>query len=108
MSPRRRHWPDLALCLTLLLAACGGPSAGVRLAAGPPPPPPAQVQPRPGLVFVSGHWEMANGTWSWTEGYWVPQRPGYLWVDGEWIDAGGYWRWRPGHWAPSDRAQVGL
>jgi hypothetical protein len=97
-----------ALALALALApACGGPKGGVRLVAAPPPPPPAQVQPRPGQIFVSGHWDQHDGTWAWSDGYWVPQRPGYTWVDGEWIDAGGYWRWRAGHWTLiSDRGSA--
>ncbi len=98
----------LALLFSLTLA-CGGPRGGVRLVAAPPPPPPAQVQPRPGHVYVAGHWDLVDDAWSWREGYWVPQRPGFSWVDGEWIDAGGYWRWRAGHWVPqSDRGSPGL
>jgi hypothetical protein len=82
-------------------------SSGIRMQAPPPAPPPAQVQPKPGFVYVQGHWQrqedQATDKWQWSEGYWVPSRPGYAWVDGQWIDAGGYWKWQRGHWvAQSD------
>jgi hypothetical protein len=90
--------------LTSFWGGCAS-SAGIRLQAPPPAPPPAQVQPRPGFVYVQGHWQAQPGTErsEWRDGSWVPARPGYAWVDGRWIDAGGYWKWQSGHWvAQSD------
>jgi hypothetical protein len=69
--------------------------------AAPPAPPPVAVQPRPGHVYVQGHWHQVDGKWQWSEGYWVPEKPGYVWVDGQWVDAGGYWKWQWGHWVPA-------
>ena len=60
--------------------------------------------PRPGYVWVGGHWASPD---VWIPGHWRPNydRPGWVWVDG-WWEGGryveGYWResTRPGYvWA---------
>lgn len=93
----------------------------VHLAIGPWSPryvPP----PRPGYVWVPGHWHHGR----WVPGYWRPVGPaprGYVWVPGHWRGntyVEGYWRparrpgkvwveghyddngvWIDGYWAPS-------
>jgi hypothetical protein len=53
-------------------------------------------RPGPGAIWFAGHNEWRGGAWVWVGGYWgYPPRPGVVWVPGHWRH--GYWRpghWR--------------
>ncbi|MFZ5479905.1 MAG: hypothetical protein ACOZNI_24285 [Myxococcota bacterium] len=53
--------------------------------------------PRPGWVWMPGHWEGRD----WVAGRWVPEhhRAGYVWVDGYWSGH----HWVDGYWQPVGR-----
>ena len=72
------------------------------------------VAPSPRHVWVEDEWAVENGAYVRRPGHWVvPPRPGGVWVAGHWdrrpggeIWIGGHWihdrrghQWVPGHWA---------
>ena len=71
----------------------------------PPPPRYVTVTPRPGYVWIRGHWEWIGGRWQWQSGHWVRERAGSVWVHGEWVHRGGRWEWREGRWETRAKAR---
>lgn len=83
--------------------------------------------PRPGWVWVPGHYDAASRWmpghwrpavtrpgWAWVAGYWVGDeyvdgywreqaRPGSVWVDGYYNDDG---QWVAGYWAPANSSDA--
>jgi hypothetical protein len=61
----------LLICLGLSFGIIIGCASGPP---GPPPPPKAAVKkppkPRPGAVWVKGHWAWRRGRWVWISGHW--------------------------------------
>lgn len=67
-----------------------------------PPPPPryeARPGPRPGQVWVPGHYDRMHGNYAWRGGYWQPARPGYRYVPDRWAQGPHGWYKRPGYWS---------
>ena len=76
---------------------------GVRPTEAPPPPREEKIAPRPGFVWIGGHWDWKDGKWAWMAGRWEKERPGKKWrparwekkdkeyvlVQGDWEDGGG-------------------
>lgn len=93
----------LASCLAMLAPAC---IVRTRARVQPPvyevqeePPPPqyVTVQPRPGHVWIRGHYEWRN-RWVWVPGHWERARAGQHWVPGKWERRGNRWVWQKGYW----------
>lgn len=50
-------------------------------------------------VWVNGCWRWNGTAHVWVAGAWrTPPRPGVVWVDGHWKKAHGGWVWIDGHW----------
>ena len=66
-----------------------------------PPPPRHEVRPapRPGKVWVPGHYDRVQGNYAWRGGYYQAARPGYRYVPDRWVQGPHGWVRRPGHWA---------
>jgi len=65
-----------------------------------PPAPKIEIDdPRPGFVFVHGHWSWMDGQWKWIDGRYEPERAGQVWTDGRWEHRGSSWQWIEGGWA---------
>ncbi|GMG92671.1 hypothetical protein SGO26_17425 [Cupriavidus metallidurans] len=66
----------------------------------PPPPPRHEVRPapRPGHVWVPGHYDHARDNYAWRGGYWQSARPGYRYVPERWERGPHGWYKRPGYW----------
>jgi hypothetical protein len=90
-----------AATLSLSLAACVVEPAQPEVVRVAPPAPRAEAPPppRPGFVWVNGHWKWAHGDYVWEPGHWKEVRVGYHWVPGHWAERGGGWAWIEGHWA---------
>jgi hypothetical protein len=88
--------------LSLSLAACVVEPAHPEVVRAAPPPPRVEEAPapRPGFVWVNGHWKWAHGDYVWEPGHWKEVRVGYHWVAGHWAERGAGWVWVEGHWAP--------
>jgi len=54
--------------------------------------------PRPGQVWVPGHWQWNERAYVWRSGYWQAARPDYAYAPGRWVQADGGWRWMEGDW----------
>src|SRR5262245_26478203 len=98
------------LCAALLGACVGsGTYHGTLVARSEPPPPRYEAyDPRPGYVWVDGHWAWDDYAteWVWYDGYYEPMRPGYVYVRGRWDRGGdGYVYSRP-RWQSRTNAQV--
>ena len=65
-----------------------------------PPAPLYEVvpAPRPGMVWVPGHWEWRGHRHVWMAGYWLQARPGYRYREPLWVERGGRWYLQPGGW----------
>ncbi|GAA0848068.1 MAG: hypothetical protein CL858_11925 [Cupriavidus sp.] len=66
-----------------------------------PPPPPrheARPAPRPGQVWVPGHYDRAHDKYAWRSGYYQSARPGHHYVPGRWVHGPHGWYQRPGYW----------
>jgi YXWGXW repeat-containing protein len=84
-----------------LLAGCLVRGHGAYVVAVAPPAPRATVvvEPRPGYLWIEGHWAWVDDRWTWLDGYWEAERPGYVWVQGYWEPRGGRYHWIDGHWS---------
>lgn len=84
------------------LASAPAQAAGyIGIEVGGPPPPPRyeRIAPRPGMVWVRGHWQWRHGRYVWVPGHAVRARPGYAWVQPAWRPYGPRWRFQAGYWA---------
>lgn len=73
-----------------------------------PPPAPryeSLPRPRPGQVWVPGHWQWNERDYAWRPGRWVAARPDYAYAPGQWVRADGGWRWREGDWRRAERRE---
>lgn len=53
----------------------------------------------PKYVWTGGYYRWYGGRYVWTAGRWVyPPRPGVVWVPGHWAQRSGGWVWIQGHW----------
>jgi hypothetical protein len=68
----------------------------------PPAPRVVRVTPRPGHVWIHGHWERHGSRWVWSNGYWVRARSGHAWRPGAWVQVGARWQWNEGRWERGD------
>ncbi len=89
--------------LCLALSACTVSTARPReyVVSGPPPAP--RVETRPAApsrdaTWVSGHWELRDGRYSWVRGRWVTPRPGYVYEPGHWLRRGDEYVWVEPRW----------
>jgi hypothetical protein len=57
----------------------------------------AMPAPRPGFVWITGHWWW-RGRWEWVPGRWEAERPGFVWAPGRWEKHEKHHRWVEGHW----------
>lgn len=64
----------------------------------PPPPRPEDGSPKPGFVWMRGHWYPLEGAWEWADGRYLKERPGMMWLDGRWEMSAGEWHFVPGRW----------
>jgi hypothetical protein len=100
--------------LAAILAASFGSiatpaSAQIVVRIGPPPPrvevaPP----PRPGSVWVAGHWEWRNNRHQWIAGTWIRERRGYVYSQPAWVERDGRWYHSRGNWKRGDRDGDGV
>lgn len=76
-----------------------GPVVVVPMA---PPPPRREVRPkppRPGHVWVGGHWVWSGGRYVWHGGRWTaPPRHGATHAPGRWTKGPKGWHFTPGRW----------
>jgi hypothetical protein len=57
-------------------------------------------RPSPRHVWVAEEWSPAGGTYAYHAGYWaLPPRPGAVWIAGHWRHGRRGYFWVPGHWA---------
>ena len=54
--------------------------------------------PRPGYVWIGGHWGWSGGNYVWTRGHWAKAKRGRTWEPGRWEQRGRKWAWRDGRW----------
>jgi hypothetical protein len=54
--------------------------------------------PRPGQVWVQGHWYWNQRDYAWRPGYWQPARANYAYAPGRWVPVSGGYRWIEGDW----------
>jgi len=55
--------------------------------------------PSPRHVWVDEEWREDHGHYAFAGGHWVvAPRPGAMWVPGHWVRRPRGWVWRPGHW----------
>ena len=97
----------LGMALIGLTTATGCVARGVIVADDPPPV--ARVtyaQPRPGYVWVEGHWMRDGGRWAWRDGHYVRDRSGHVYVQGDWRRNGRRWEYRDGQWQQRVRLEA--
>lgn len=92
----------------LLVGACAGRGRAVVIANNttnvrvhdnaPPPAREEVVVYRPGMVWVSGHWDRDGGSWVWKDGYHEAERPGYVYIEGRWQPSARGYVWVDGGW----------
>ena len=74
-----------------------------------PPPvvvrvaPPVEVveevpPPRPGFIWVRGHWRWNGSAHEWERGHWEAERVGYRYVQPRWEHVGEEWHFTAGFW----------
>ena len=75
-----------------------------------PPPSRAEVTPppRPGYVWVAGHWEWRNNHHQWVKGSWLRERRGYRYNQPTWVERDGRWTMERGSWRRGDRDGDGV
>jgi len=57
------------------------------------------VAPSPRHVWIDEDWELRGGRYVFVGGHWaLPPRPGGMWVPGHWKQTPHGWMWKPGHW----------
>lgn len=78
---------------------------GLVQVAPPAPRYESRPRPRPGQVWVPGHWQWNDRAYDWRPGYWVAARPDYAYAPGQWVRADGGWRWREGDWRRAERRE---
>jgi hypothetical protein len=100
----------VALAAAAPLTACYVQTrAAVVVDAPPPRVRRVQVEPRPGYLWVDGHWISRGGRWVWRDGHWVRSRPDHAYVQGRWIKRSGRWHWVEPRWerrSARERRQV--
>src|SRR5438128_1027893 len=58
----------------------------------PPPPPRLETPtPRPGYVWIPGHWDWIDASHTWMPGHWEPERSGFRWLAHRWVLRCGRW-----------------
>lgn len=90
----------LAMAATALLGTSAAFAQVVVPVAPPPPVIEHRPhQPGPEFVWVDGYHHWDGHRFSWIGGHWVrPPRPGAVWVSGHWDPRPGGYIWVPGHW----------
>jgi len=66
-----------------------------------PPEPVYEVevtQPRPGMVWIGGHYDYVGGRYVWRRGYYEHARPGRVWVPARWENRNGRYVRVEGRW----------
>jgi hypothetical protein len=83
-------------------------ASGVVVASEPPPPRYEAADPRPGYVWIDGHWDWdpSYGEWVWYEGYYEPERVGYVYVRGNWVNRGDHYVYERPRWQSRTNAHV--
>jgi hypothetical protein len=75
-------------------------------------PPPHRLEvtpsPRPGHVWVGGHWDWRNERHQWVKGSWVRERRGYHYNQPAWSQRDGNWHLARGSWSRGDRDGDGV
>jgi len=97
----------------VLAASFGGiaaPASAVIFVQVAPPAPRVEVvpAPRPGRVWVGGHWEWRNNRHQWIAGNWIRERRGYHYVQPNWTERDGRWQMERGNWRRGDRDGDGV
>jgi hypothetical protein len=83
----------------------GSTVSTVIIAPEAPPPPRVEVRPeppRPGMIWMEGHWEWTpeKRTFGWIPGeFAAPPQPRATWSPGHWQKRPDGWVWAPGHWS---------
>ena len=73
--------------------------ADMYITTEPPPVRAEKWDPRPGQVWVRGHWEWRDGKHEWVSGHYVPERRGYRYRDDRWVmHDEGKWTYQRGGW----------
>ena len=84
-------------------------TAEIVVRIGPPPPRVEVVPaPRPGRVWVAGHWEWRNKHHQWIAGTWIHERRGYHYNQPTWVERDGRWYMTSGKWSRGDRDGDGV
>ena len=58
--------------------------------------------PRPGYIWVNGHWDWRNNRHEWVRGTWLRERHGYVYNPSHWDEREGQWRLDRGGWHRAD------
>ena len=57
------------------------------------------ISPSRAHIWVDGEYVWRGGRYVYTDGYWaMPPRPGFIWIRGHWKETRRGWKWVPGHW----------
>src|SRR5262245_58641872 len=64
------------------------PGVVLRPTEAPPPPREERMAPRPGFVFIGGHWDWKDGKWAWVAGRFEKERAGKKWRPHRWEQRG--------------------
>jgi hypothetical protein len=102
------------IILAAMLTACFGsiatPATAVVVVLVAPPPLRAEVSPppRPGHVWVNGHWEWRQHHHQWIAGTWLRERHGYRYSQPAWVERDGRWYMERGTWRREDRDGDGV
>ena len=90
---------DVALAISLAGCVATGSIQGMTVVYVEPPQPKLEAMvPRPGYVWVKGHWDHRDGQWTWVRGRYERDRPGSRWQEGRWERRGEAWYWFEGEW----------
>lgn len=57
--------------------------------------------PRPGFIWVRGHWRWNGARHQWVRGHWLPERVGFRYVQPHWDRVGDEWHFTAGVWLRS-------
>ena len=86
-------------CVVRAHGQVAAPVAYVEVEEEPPPPQEVVVAaPRPGFIWIEGHWTWNGGRYVWNNGYYERERVGQVWEQGRWERRGRGHVWVDGQW----------
>ena len=96
----KKHLSKIMILGAILLGISLAGSAQIYIKVRPVPPVIVRTAPpSPRHIWVDEEWEERNGRYEYAGGHWIePPRPGAVWIPGHWKRGShGEW-WVRGHW----------